>query len=241
VTIAIIPARGGSKRIPGKNIRLFHGQPMIAWPIQAALASGLFDQVVVSTEDEEIAATARAAGATTPFLRPASLADDFTGVLPVITHALDAITAATGREPDLVCALYATAPFVQTTDLIRGHEALTHAPEQDYAISVAEFPFPIQRALRQIQTAHGPGLTPFFPDKIETRSQDLEPAYHDAAHFIWCRPKALRAGASDFSPRSIPIPIASKYVQDIDTPDDWARAEAMFAALAMDDAARARR
>jgi len=229
--IAIIPARGGSKRIPRKNIRPFQGRPMIHWPIQTALDTGLFDQVVVSTDDEEIADVAHAAGAVTPFLRPKDLADDFTGVIPVIAHAMDEIAQAQGQDPALVCAIYATAPFLRTERLIAGYDALMAAPHHDYAISVTEFPFPVQRALKRVETEHGPGLAPMYPEFIQSRSQDLEPGFHDAAQFFWARPAALRAHAPVFSPRAIPIAIPSKYVQDIDTPDDWARAEVMFNAL----------
>lgn len=235
--IAIIPARGGSKRIPRKNVRPFHGRPMIAWPITAALETGLFDHVIVSTDDEEIAAAARAAGARTPFLRPAELSDDFTGVIPVIAHGLDAAEAHFGQSIDLVCALYATAPFVQPADLRAGYAALNAAPEQHYAISVTPFAFPVQRALRRVEGEAGPGLAPMYPEHIGSRSQDLEPAFHDAAQFFWARPDALRAHAPVFSPRAIPIEIAPQYVQDIDTPEDWDRAELMFAALQSDDAA----
>lgn len=234
--IAIIPARGGSKRIPRKNIRPFQGRPMIHWPIQTALDTGLFDEVVVSTDDEEIAEVARAAGAITPFLRPKDLADDFTGVIPVIAHAMDEIAKSAGQEPALVCAIYATAPFLRAESLIAGHDALIASPEQAYAISVTEFPFPVQRALKRVTTETGPGLAPMYPEHIQKRSQDLEPGYHDAAQFFWARPEPLRAHAPVFSPRAIPIEILSKYVQDIDTPDDWERAEVMFKVLMNDDA-----
>ncbi len=239
--IAVIPARGGSKRIPRKNVRPFHGRPMIAWPIAAALETGLFDHVVVSTDDPDIAETAIAAGATAPFLRPADLADDFTGVIPVIKHAMTAMEAETGAPAELVCALYATAPFLSAADIARGHDALCAAPQQDYAISVTPFSFPVQRALKAVHTESGPGLAPMYPEFIRSRSQDLEEAFHDAAQFFWCRPKALEAEAPVFSPRSIPITIAPERVQDIDTEYDWRRAELMFQALRADDADAAQR
>ena len=234
--IAVIPARGGSKRIPRKNVRPFHGQPMITWPIAAALETGLFDHVVVSTDDPEIAEVARAAGASTPFLRPAELADDFTGVIPVIAHAMTAMEESTGKAAELVCAIYATAPFVSAADIRRGHDALIAAPAQHYAISVTPFAFPVQRALRAVQSETGPGLAPMYPQFIQSRSQDLEEAFHDAAQFFWCRPKALSERAPVFSPRSIPVLIAPERVQDIDTEFDWRRAELMFGALHKDDA-----
>lgn len=234
--IAVIPARGGSKRIPRKNVRPFHGRPMINWPISAALETGLFDHVVVSTDDPEIAEVAKAAGASAPFLRPAELADDFTGVIPVIAHAMAAMEEVTGHAPELVCAIYATAPFLSPADLARGHNALVEAPEQDYAISVTPFAFPVQRALKAVHSKTGPGLAPMYPEFISSRSQDLEEAFHDAAQFFWCRPKALSKQAPVFSPRSIPIMIAPERVQDIDTEYDWRRAELMFEALRKDDA-----
>lgn len=234
--IAVIPARGGSKRIPRKNVRPFHGQPMISWPIAAALETGLFDHVVVSTDDQEIAEVAKAAGATAPFLRPAELADDFTGVIPVIAHAMTAMEEITGQAAELVCAIYATAPFVSAADIRRGHDALVEAPAQDYAISVTPFAFPVQRALKAVHTETGPGLAPMYPQFIQSRSQDLEEAFHDAAQFFWCRPKALSERAPVFSPRAIPVLIAPERVQDIDTEFDWRRAELMFQALRTDDA-----
>ena len=237
--IAVIPARGGSKRIPRKNVRPFHGRPMLEWPVRAALETGLFDAVLVSTDDEEIAEVARAAGAQVPFLRTDALADDFTGVVPVIAHAVTAFEDASGQAVELSCAIYATAPFVQAGDIRAGHDALVASPGQDYAISVTPFAFPVQRALKRVETDAGPGLAPMQPEFIASRSQDLEPAFHDAAHFFWARRKALAGQAPVFSPKSIPIEIAPKYVQDIDTPEDWARAELMFAALHPHDGGQA--
>lgn len=234
--IAVIPARGGSKRIPRKNVRPFHGRPMISWPIAAALETGLFDHVIVSTDDDDIAQVAEDAGASVPFRRPDELADDFTGVIPVISHAMQEMEQITGQAPELVCALYATAPFLSAADIRRGHDALIGAPQQEYAISVTPFAFPVQRALKAVRSETGPGLAPMYPEFIRSRSQDLEEAFHDAAQFFWCRPKALSEQAPVFSPRSIPILIAPERVQDIDTPYDWDRAELMFAALRKDDA-----
>lgn len=239
--IAVIPARGGSKRIPRKNVRPFHGRPMIAWPIAAALETGLFDHVVVSTDDPEIAEIAVAEGASAPFLRPPELADDFTGVIPVIAHAMTALEEIMGETPELVCAIYATAPFLSPVDLVRGHTAILDAPAQDYAISVTPFAFPVQRALKAVHSETGPGLAPLYPEFIRSRSQDLEEAFHDAAQFFWCRPSALIEHAPVFSPRSIPIMIAPERVQDIDTEYDWRRAELMFEALRKDDGRKLQR
>jgi N-acylneuraminate cytidylyltransferase len=222
--IAVIPARGGSKRIPRKNIRPFHGRPMLAWPIAAALASGLFDRVVVSTDDPEIAETAKAHGAETPFLRPTELSGDQTGVLPVVQQAI----ATLGGDPAFVCLIYPTAPFLRPEALREGFGLLSGRPDKAYALSVTSFPAPVQRALKI--TAEG-ALEPLYPEHRQTRSQDLEPAFHDAGQFCWGRTEAWLAGEPVFSDRALPVVIPRHLVQDIDTEEDWRRAELMFAAL----------
>ncbi len=224
MTLCVIPARGGSKRIPRKNVREFCGRPMIAWSIAAALDSACFDRVIVSTDDVEIAAVARDCGAEVPFMRPAALADDHTGTAAVIAHAID---AAGGAAPEAVCCLYATAPFVRGDDLRAGLERL-RAGDFDYAFTVARYAFPIQRALRL--TAAGT-VAMFHPEHAATRSQDLEPAYHDAGQFYWGRTRAWRDGAPIFGARSAPLPMPRHRVQDIDEPEDWERAQWLFRAL----------
>ena len=144
--LAVIPARGGSKRIPRKNIRLFCGKPIITWSIKAALDSGCFDAVVVSTDDAEIAEAARSSGAQVPFVRPPHLSDDLTGTMPVVRHAIDWFVQH-GQSPTHVCCIYATAPFVRVEDLVCGLSALTERAA-DYALAVTLYAFPIQRALR---------------------------------------------------------------------------------------------
>jgi N-acylneuraminate cytidylyltransferase len=224
--LAVIPARGGSKRIPRKNVRPFGGQPMIAWPIQAALASGCFDRVIVSTDDEEIANVARRCGAQVPFMRPPELSDDHTGTIPVIAHAIGA-ERQQGHDATAVCCIYATAPFVRAEDILRGHDLLQQSG-CDYAFTVTSYAAPIQRAVR-ITAAHRVEM--FWPEQFNTRSQDLEPAYHDAAQFYWGRPQAWLAGKPIFSSDSVPIVLPRHRVQDIDTPDDWQRAELMLGTL----------
>lgn len=224
--LAVIPARGGSKRIPRKNIKLFSGKPMIAWSIEAALQSGCFDQVVVSTDDAEIAAVARQYGAQVPFMRPAALSDDHTGTTAVVAHAIDWF-AAQGQMPEQVCCLYATAPFVSVDDLRRGLAVLTETGA-DYAFSVTSYAFPIQRAIR-ITTAGRVEM--FNPEHFNTRSQDLEEAYHDAGQFYWGKASAWLHGNIIFSTASAPVMLPRYRVQDIDTPEDWLRAEWMFKAL----------
>jgi len=224
--LAIIPARGGSKRIPRKNIKLFCEKPMIAWSIEAALQSGCFDQVIVSTDDEEIADVARRYGATVPFVRPAELSDDHTGTIPVIRHAIEWVNAQ-GKSVEQACCLYATAPFVSPEDIRRGFDTLLDTGS-DYAFSVTSYAFPIQRAIRL--NAEG-RVEMFNPEHFNTRSQDLEEAFHDAGQFYWGKADAWLQGRMIFSPASVPVALPRHRVQDIDTPEDWVRAEWLFKAM----------
>lgn len=224
--LAVIPARGGSKRIPRKNVKPFCGKPIIAWSIEAALGSGCFDKVTVSTDDEEIAAVARQCGAEVPFMRPAELSDDHTGTIPVIRHAVD-WHAGQGWQVEAACCIYATAPFVTAHDLQRGWEVLA-ASGADYAFSVTSYDFPIQRAIRI--TAQG-RVEMFQPEHFSTRSQDLEEAFHDAGQFYWGRADAWRSSRPLFSPDAAPVLLPRHRVQDIDTAEDWLRAEWMFKAM----------
>lgn len=224
--LAVIPARGGSKRIPRKNIKPFCGKPMIARSIEAALASGCFDRVIVSTDDAEIADVARQYGAQVPFMRPAELSDDYTGTVPVIRHAVDWFIA-NDEAPEQVCCIYATAPFVSGEDIRRGLETLT-SNDCDYAFSVTSYAFPIQRAIRITSLGR---VEMFQPEHFNTRSQDLEEAYHDAGQFYWGRTLAWQEGRVIFGPCSLPVLLPRHRVQDIDTPEDWERAEWLFKAM----------
>lgn len=224
-TIAIIPARGGSKRIARKNVKLFDGVPMIVRSIRTALESGLFDDVIISTDDEEIAGLAREHGAQVPFMRPAALADDFTGTAAVIAHALSELHA---RSFDLACCIYATAPLLQARFLRQGLEALREHPDKSFAFSVTGFGFPVQRALTLDEQG---ALTPLYPQFRDTRSQDLAEAFQDAGQFYWGRREAWLRGDTLFSPKSMPVILPRYLVQDIDTPEDWRRAEYLYAAL----------
>jgi pseudaminic acid cytidylyltransferase len=224
--LAVIPARGGSKRIPRKNIKLFCGKPMIAWSIDAALQSDCFDQVVVSTDDVEIADVARKCGAQVPFVRPSELSDDHTATTAVVAHAIDWFTAQ-GQAPEQVCCLYPTAPFVAAEHLRTGLKVLTDS-DADYAFSVTSYAFPIQRAIR-ITSAQR--IEMFNPEHFNTRSQDLEDAYHDAGQFYWGRASAWIHGKMIFSPSSVPVLLPRYRVQDIDTNEDWLMAEYLFRAL----------
>lgn len=223
MNVAIIPARGGSKRIPKKNIRLFNGKPIIAYSIEVALASGLFDRVIVSTDDDEIAAISRQYGAQTPFIRDAKLSDDYTGTNAVIRDAIVQLIKM-GEEIDYVCCIYATAPLLQEKYLRAGYEQLCKT-DKLFAFSVTAFPFPIQRAIKIM--ADG-SIAPFDPTMIEMRSQDLEEAYHDAGQFYWGKSEAYLANLSIFSGDSLPIILPQHLVQDIDTLDDWAQAELKY-------------
>jgi len=222
VKIAVIPARGGSKRIPRKNIRAFHGQPIIAYSIEAALRSDLFDRVIVSTDDEEIAAVALEHGAEAPFRRPATLADDHTGTNAVARHAIGWF-GQQGQPVTEVCCLYATAPFVTPQDL-RDARALLE-PALDFVFAATRFRFPVQRAL--VRNALGQ-VEPMFPQWIGARSQDLPEAVHDAGQFYWGWPAAFLHHDVPFLARAATYELPSHRVQDIDTLEDWTRAELLY-------------
>lgn len=224
--LAIIPARGGSKRIPRKNIKSFCGKPMIAWSIEAALQSGCFDHVVVSTDDAEIAEVARQCGAQVPFMRPIALSDDHTGTIPVIRHAIEWFSER-GQVPDYVCCIYATAPFISAADIWHGLDILAGAGS-DYAFTVTKYPFPIQRAIRITDQGR---VAMFDAEHFNTRSQDLEEAYHDAGQFYWGRATAWLTGKAIFSPDAAAIQLPRYRVQDIDTDEDWKMAEYLFCAV----------
>ena len=225
--LAVIPARGGSKRIPRKNIKSFCGKPMIAWSIQAALDSGVFDRVIVSTDDPETASVARSSGADVPFMRPAELSDDHTGTMPVISHAID-WHLIQGIEPKHVCCVYATAPFIQAGDIKRGLKILEQSGA-DFAFSITSFAYPIQRAFRLRSDGRIKMIDEAY---FETRSQDLQETYHDAGQFYWGTKAAWLSGAPIFGQRSAPVVLPRYRVQDIDTPEDWEQAEALMQALA---------
>ena len=226
MNVAVIPARGGSKRIPRKNIKEFCGKPMIAWSIEAAQKSNCFDRIIVSTDDAEIAATAQTFGAEVPFERPESLSDDHTGTTSVISHAVKWLVE-DGEKFENVCCLYATAPFIQPDDLRRGLEILQEQ-ECAYVFSVTSFTFPIQRAIRITQ---GQRVEMFQPEHFMTRSQDLEEAYHDAGQFYWGTTLAWLDKSPLFEKYSAPVILPRYRVQDIDTQEDWQRAEWLFKAL----------
>jgi N-acylneuraminate cytidylyltransferase len=226
--LAIIPARGGSKRIPKKNSREFVNKPMIVWSIEAAKESQLFDDIIVSTDNEEIAEIAKQQGVSVPFKRPDELSDDYTGTIEVIAHAVQwAIDQ--GWELDAVCCIYATAPFIQVDDIIGAYKAL-NSGNWAYSFTVTDFPAPI---FRSFKTNEQGGLEMFFPEHFTTRSQDLPEALHDAGQFYWGKPEAWLEGKRIFDSHSIPFPIPRWRVQDIDTPEDWDRALQLAKILSM--------
>ncbi len=223
--LAIIPARGGSKRIPRKNIRFFNGKPMIFWSIKAAMDSKCFDRIIVSTDDEEIAKLAKSTGVDVQFLRPDHLSDDHTATIPVINHAIN-WQSEHGAMPDHVCCIYATAPFVDRADIIKGLELVTG--KFDFAFSVARYAYPIQRSFKLDDEN---GLEMFFKENYKTRSQDLTEAYHDAGQFYWGKASAWLQNRLIFGQNSAPIILPRYRVQDIDTEEDWLQAELMAEVL----------
>jgi len=223
--IAIIPARGGSKRIPRKNIKPFHGKPLIAYSIETALNTGLFEKVIVTTDDEEIAEVAKNYGAKIPFLRPKELADDFTGTSAVVHHALQWLEER-GETFDFACTVYATAPLLRPEYLIEGYEKLKNSSAV-FSFSATSMPFPILRTFKITEDGR---CEMFWPEHFTTRSQDLEEAYQDAGQFYW---QNLHKTSDEpmFGKDSIPILLPSYLVQDIDTLEDWKRAELMYKVL----------
>lgn len=224
--LCVIPARGGSKRVPRKNIRLFRGKPMITWSIEAAKSSQCFDLIVVSTDDSEIAKVSRSWGATVPFMRPAHLADDYEGTAPVVLHAIE-WSIANKVEPKEVCCLYATAPFVSGVDIRRGMKMLAGAGPDQFVFTATNYASPIQRALLIDNESKISQMRE--PDSYEKRSQDLVRTYHDAAQFYWGRPRAWRGMKNMFNGSKALI-LPRWRVQDIDTEEDWRQAELMHRA-----------
>jgi N-acylneuraminate cytidylyltransferase len=225
--LAIIPARGGSKRIPRKNIKDFNGKPMIAWSIEAVLLSGAFDEVWVSTDDTEIAAVAQKFGAKVPFIRPAELSDDYTGTSAVVHHAISwALQQQLALE--LVGCIYATAPLLQPQILKNAMLQLQQDPALDYVFSGCRFSFPIQRALYRSESGR---VSAVDPDSIPKRSQDLPETFHDAGQFYCGRVQSWLETKPVFSKMSYLYELPQHLVQDIDTEDDWQRAELLHQLL----------
>ena len=223
--IAVIPARGGSKRIPRKNIKEFCGKPIIAWSIDAAIKTNLFDKVIVSTDDEEIADVSRLYGATVPFLRPSELSDDFTGTNAVVKHAIEWFKSH-GEKIDYVCCIYATAPMVSSHYIEKGLKEMVLGKKK-FSFSVTTFPFPVQRSIFLKNKL----VYPVWPDTIYCRSQDLEEYYHDAGQFYWGTSSSFINNIDIYNGNSTVTIIPRHLVQDIDTYEDWRTAEFMFNAI----------
>lgn len=220
--LCVITARGGSKRIPKKNVREFCGRPIIAYSIEAALESGLFDEVMVSTDDEGIADVARACGAKVPFMRSAEASDDFATTAEVLLEVLGEY-GRHGRAFDTVCCVYPTAPFV-TAEKLRGAMGLYESSGADAVLSVTRFSFPPQRGL----VADGGGVRYWMPEFESARSQDLEPVYHDAGQLYVRRAAALRETGSMLGPTTAAYEVPETEVQDIDNETDWQIAEMKY-------------
>ncbi len=225
MNIAIIPARGGSKRIPRKNLKDFCGKPMLAYAISAAKKSGLFEHIVVSTDDEEIAQVANVWGAETPFVRPNNLADDFTPTVPVIANAIETCRGL-GWKFDWAFCIYPGVPFIQIDDIQGALERLKNS-DADYCFPVTEYPTSIQRALKVMSNG---AVMPFNAENELTRTQDLEPAYYDAGQFYCGRVDAWLNNPRIHS-NGLGYVIPNWRVVDIDTDSDWRRAELMYAAV----------
>lgn len=230
--IAVIPARGGSKRIPGKNIRDFCGKPIIQYSIEAAGDSGVFDRIIVSTDCDEIAAIATQCGAEVPFTRPAELSDSFTTTTPVVQHAIRMVDS--GENPvEYACCIYGCAPFVTGQNLRTGLNQLKRHPSAEFSLPITTFPYPIFRSLRR---KHGQECEMVYPEHESTRSQDLPEAWHDAGQFYWSDKSTwMKLIGGILSAKLVGIPIPRYCVQDIDTPEDWERAELMYELLSSKD------
>lgn len=228
MNIAIIPARIGSKRIPKKNIKIFHGKPIIAYSIAAALETKIFDRVIVSTDSSELADLAIDYGAEAPFLRPTEISDDFSGTDAVILHALNWLIDS-GADIQYLCCIYATAPLIDSNYLIKGLELLKEQNATS-AFSVTTYAYPIYRSLRINERGR---LGMIWPDYMNVRSQDLTEAYHDAGQFYWVDAKKYLVEKKLFSCDAVPVILPRHLVQDIDTDEDWKHAEAMYKTIGL--------
>lgn len=221
--IAVIPARGGSKRIPRKNVKIFAGIPAIAYAINAAKQSNIFSEIIVTTDDTEIAEVSRKLGATKIFNRPTNLADDLTPTVPVIAHAVETYLQGSGGDSLDVCCIYPVNPFIEKSDLDAGLQILRKNPEISYVLPVCTYPYPIQRSL----TLQDSMLKMSYPDFALTRSQDLEESYHDAGQWYWGKSETWQAQDKLlFNSQGLRIPRWK--CQDIDTEEDWNYAEMLY-------------
>ena len=222
MNLCVIPARGGSKRIPKKNIKKFCGKPMISYAIEAVIKSKIFDHIVVSTEDLEIKNFALQEGAEVPFLRPKELADDYTPTVPVVAHAIQECKDL-GWNPTDVCCVYPCNPFLSSGCLSLGYKLLKEHPDK-YVFPITEFPSPVQLAIQRDKS----GLSrPLYPEKELKRTQDIEPAYHDAGQFYWASTETWKSNPK-IHVNSMTLVIPQSRAVDINTIEDWNLAEKLF-------------
>lgn len=226
MNVAVIPARSGSKRIPHKNIRKFYGKPIIAYSIEKALLSDLFDKVIVSTEDDEINSIAKQFGAEVPFKRPTELSDDYAGTTEVIAHAIKWMNNQRWTL-NAVCCLHPTAPLLEVEYLITSYK-IFNMGKWDYLFAATEYVYPIERSFKVLNNG---GLAMLSPENYNRRSQDLTPTFHDAGQFYWGTPQAWLEKRPVFSERSTIIKLPAYSVVDIDTEEDWKRAELLYKVL----------
>ena len=226
MNIAIIPARGGSKRIPKKNIKHFLGKPIIAYSIQAAIRSNLFDRVVISTDSDEISKIAHTFGGETPFIRPDNLSDDYSGTHEVIGHAVKSLED-DGCKLDYVCCIYPTAPLIQIEDIKKGFQLVKNGQYRS-VMAATSYSYPVHRSFEVLSSG---GLKMIFPEHYKTRSQDLPEIYHDAGQFYWAKPEVWKDKPSSYNETNGVVKLPNFRVQDIDTIEDWQRAENIYKSL----------
>jgi len=223
--VAIITARGGSKRIPRKNIKTFLGFPIIKYSIETAIKSECFDEVMVSTDDKEIAEVAKKLGAKIPFFRSKAASNDFATTADVIEEVLLGYKNI-DKNFEYGCCIYPTAPFILAERLREGFDILK-SKKADSVLPVVRFSYPIQRALK-IENGR---LLMIWPENLNKRSQDLMPAYHDCGQFYWFRVKKFLENRKILTENTFPIIVPESEIQDIDTEEDWKIAEMKFKIL----------
>ncbi len=223
--LCIIPARGGSKRIPRKNIKPFMGKPIIAYSIEAALNSGIFEEVMVSTDDVEIAEVARQYGASVPFLRSAETSNDYATTVDVLLEVVNKYKEQ-GKSFDVICCLYSTAPFVTSERLKEAASQISDIV--DACFTIVQYSYPIQRSLRINESEH---VEMKFPEHLKSRTQDLEKVYHDAGQFYFVKTNSLIAERTVWCKKTAPLILSELEVQDLDTLTDWQLAEMKYQLL----------
>lgn len=221
--LCIIPARGGSKRIPHKNIREFKGKPIIAYAISAAIESGIATEVMVSTDDDEIATIANQFGANTPFMRSKENSNDTSGIADVLIEVIESYKAL-GREFEYILCVLATSPLIQSSNLKKAYDMLQTNKVADSVCPIEKFSYPPQRSL----IIRNGELVMKHPENYNSRSQDLEPLYHDCGQFFLFRTKALLRDKMLYTKHTLPLELKESESQDIDNMEDWKLAEMKY-------------